>query len=401
MPPVAAFGTRLLFVLQGATVDTGLCFVGATAPIRQLREDIDAAACSRAKVLISGESGVGKEVVARLVHRLSERSRAPFVAINCAGIADSLLESELFGHVRGSFTHAERDRDGLLAAANGGTVFLDEVGEMSLRMQAVLLRFLESGEIQRVGIDRPGRPLDVRVIAATNRNMREHIAANTFREDLYFRLNVIHLVIPPLRERRDDIPAMVDHFLRELAHGADGTVPEVAPEAMTRLVVYRWPGNVRELRNVVERMTLRRRGEAVIRPEHLPREISDLRPAISPSSRKAPVQSPIEALYQRMTHGRESFWNVVYEPFIARDLRREHLRMIVQRGLLQTRGNYTLLVQLFNMGGHDYKRFMAFLRAYDCHLPFQQFRTMTPPFATRVGGEQPASSPKDHRATGL
>jgi two-component system response regulator HydG len=358
--------------------------VGATAPIRQLHEDIDAAARSQAKVLISGESGVGKEVVARLIHRHSARSRAPLVTINCAGIADSLLESELFGHVRGSFTHAERDRDGLLAVANGGTVFLDEVGEMSLRMQAVLLRFLESGEIQRVGIDRPERALDVRIIAATNRNMREHIAANAFREDLYFRLNVIHLMIPPLRERRDDIPSLVHYFLRELACRADDTAPEVSPEAMARLQAYRWPGNVRELRNVVERMMLRRRGEKSIRPEHLPREISTAPSTISSSPRQAPAVSVTDSLYQRMTHGGESFWNVVYEPFMARDLRREHLRKIIERGLLQTRGNYTLLVQLFNMGGHDYKRFMAFLRAYDCHLPFQQFRSMTPPVATRV-----------------
>ena len=380
-----------LFVLQGATVDNGFCFVGTTAAMRQLREDIESAACSRAKVLISGESGVGKEVVARLIHRLGARSRGPLVTINCAGIADSLLESELFGHVRGSFTHAERDRDGLLAAANGGTVFLDEVGEMSLRMQAVLLRFLESGEIQRVGIDRPERALDVRVIAATNRNMREHIAANAFREDLYFRLNVIHLTIPPLRERRDDIPSLVQHFLGELAHGDDGTVPDVSSEAMARLIAYRWPGNVRELRNVVERMTLRRREAKVIRLEHLPREISELRSAMPSCSMHVPVMSLTDSLYQRMTHSGESFWNVVYEPFMARDLSREHLRMIIERGLMQTRGNYTLLVQLFNMGGHDYKRFMAFLRAYECHLPFQQFRTMTPPLATRTGGQTASS----------
>src|SRR5262249_17216626 len=170
-----------------------------------------------AKVLITGESGVGKEVIARLIHQRSRRARTPLVTINCAGIPDSLLESALFGHVKGSFTGAYRDRLGLLQMANNGTIFLDEIGEMTLRMQALLLRFLEHGEIQRVGSDRIRSRVNVRVIAATNRDLVERIASKDFREDLYYRLNVIHIAIPPLRRRREDIPVFLQSFLRSCA----------------------------------------------------------------------------------------------------------------------------------------------------------------------------------------
>src|SRR5689334_11471571 len=188
--------------------------VGVSAAIRDVEEEVDQAARFDAKVLITGESGVGKEIVARLIHERSARSRGPLVTINCAGFPDSLLESELFGHVKGSFTDAHRDKRGWLEAAHGGTIFMDEVGEMSLRMQAMLLRFLETGEIQRVGSDRPLPALDVRVIAATHRNLAQHVADKTFREDLFYRLNVIHIEVPPLRERREDIPLLLAHFLR-------------------------------------------------------------------------------------------------------------------------------------------------------------------------------------------
>src|SRR5579862_1315779 len=168
--------------------------------------EIDCAAKSDAKVLITGETGAGKEVVARLIHERSNRSRAPIMTVNCAGLPDSLLESELFGHVRGSFTGAYRDKPGLLELAPGGTVFLDEVGEMSVRMQASMLRFLDTGEIQRIGANRPHARADVRLITATNRDLLSQIAAGSFREDLYFRLNVIRLCLPPLRERTEDVP---------------------------------------------------------------------------------------------------------------------------------------------------------------------------------------------------
>src|SRR6187397_1375938 len=188
--------------------------VGSSAATRTLDDDITAASRSDAKVLITGESGVGKDVAARLIHGRSTRTRQTLVTINCAGLPDSLLETELFGHVKGSFTDAHRDRPGLLQVANRGTIFLDEVGEMSLRMQALLLRFLETGEIQQVGSDRRLPPLDVRVITATHRRLIDRVADKTFREDLYYRLNVVHIEVPPLRERSDDVGVLLNHFLR-------------------------------------------------------------------------------------------------------------------------------------------------------------------------------------------
>src|SRR5436189_4229651 len=191
--------------------------IGESPLMRMLDLDIHASARSDAKVLITGETGTGKEVVARLVHDRSPRQRGPFVTINCAGVPDSLLESEFFGHVRGSFTGAYRDNPGLLEMAPSGTVFLDEVGEMSMRMQVVLLRFLETGEIQRVGADRAHTRVNVRLITATNRDLQAQINSGAFREDLYFRLNVIRFSIPPLRERNDDVPLLVNHYVHNFS----------------------------------------------------------------------------------------------------------------------------------------------------------------------------------------
>ncbi|MGE5358480.1 MAG: sigma-54 interaction domain-containing protein [Bacteroidales bacterium] len=230
--------------------------IGCSAAVRHIEHQVDDVAQSDAKVLITGESGSGKEVVARLIHERSVRRQARLLTINCAGFPDSLLESELFGHVRGAFTGAYRDKSGLLELAHRGTIFMDEVGEMSLRMQAVLLRFLETGEIHRVGADRPQAQVDVRVIAATNRNLTERIANHEFREDLYFRLNVVRLIMPPLRERREDILDLLQYFLARYAQHQQIPVPELAATALARLVNYDWPGNVRELKNVVQRITI-------------------------------------------------------------------------------------------------------------------------------------------------
>src|SRR5438046_562355 len=188
--------------------------IGRSPEVMALHHEIDRVARSDAKVLITGESGVGKELVARAVHTRSTRAARPFVPVNCAGLPETLLESELFGHVKGSFTGAYRDKPGKLELADSGTVFLDEIGEMTLRMQGLLLRFLETGELQKVGSDSSGGRVNVRVVAATNRDLRELIQLGHFREDLFYRLNVIHLIVPPLRERKEDIPAMVAHSLK-------------------------------------------------------------------------------------------------------------------------------------------------------------------------------------------
>src|SRR5262245_1423536 len=209
--------------------------IGSSAAIMELGQEIERIARSDAKVLITGESGVGKELVAHAIHQRSARAGRPMVAVNCAGLPETLLESELFGHVRGSFTGAYRDKLGKLELADSGTIFLDEIGEMTLRMQGLLLRFMETGELQKVGADRVAGRVNVRVIAATNRNLREMIAEGTFREDLFYRLNVIHLTVPPLRERREDIAGLVAYFLAQFTRNNGTPVHNISAEAIDLL----------------------------------------------------------------------------------------------------------------------------------------------------------------------
>jgi two-component system response regulator HydG len=348
-----------------------------------LEAEIAFASRCDAKVLITGESGVGKEVVARLVHANSNRRRAALITVNCAALSDTLLETELFGHVRGSFTGAYRDRVGALELANRGTVFMDEIGETSPRMQGLLLRFLEQGEIQRVGSDAVQSVVDVRVIAATNRQLIDSVAAKTFREDLYYRLNVIQMRVPPLRERREDLTLFIEFFLQQFSAHYKINQPTVSSAAMKLLCAYGWPGNVRELRNVMERLVVRASG-AEIEPRDLPLEL--LRssagaeapaPAAAGTTAAAPARavSTADALFNRMVNGGESLWDCVYAPFMARDLTRDDVRAIVKKGLERTSGNYKVMMELFNMPPQDYKRFLGFLRKYQCHMPFQQFRS--------------------------
>ena len=230
--------------------------IGTSNPILELAQEIDRVSRSDAKVLITGESGVGKELVAHAIHQRSARVARPMVAMNCAGLPETLLESELFGHVKGSFTGAYRDKQGKLELADGGTMFLDEVAEMTLRMQGLLLRFMETGEIQKVGADRAVGRVNVRVIAATNRNLRDMITEGTFREDLFYRLNVIHLTVPPLRERREDIPQLIDYFLDRFTQN-NGTVgaPDCArgDQAAERLLVARQRARARERHRTARR----------------------------------------------------------------------------------------------------------------------------------------------------
>ena len=349
--------------------------IGSSKALRKVEEEVRLAAGCDTKVLITGESGVGKEVVARLVHEGSRLCHAPLVTLHCAGVPDTLLESELFGHTRGSFTGAEQDRPGRLKLGHGGTLFLDEVGEMSLRMQALLPRFLETGEIQRLGAGPVGR-VNVRVIAATNRNLLESVRAKEFREDLYCRLNVIHLYIPPLRERREDIGELFDHFVQKYRRSWT-VAPRLSPDANRLLTAYDWPGNVRELRNLVERLMARSRSEVI--------EAADLQLTDRPQGgdpTPVAVRDVERELLDSMVKAKESFWNVVQPPFVSHDLTRDQLRWIVGEGLERTHGSYKILVELFNMPRTDYKRFLSFLRKYDCHMPFQQFRAARPKAAS-------------------
>src|SRR5688572_5337175 len=300
--------------------------IGVSDATRRVLEDVDCAAVTDAKVLVTGESGVGKEVVAQLIHQRSHRAGAKLIAINCAGVPDSLLASELFGHMRGSFTDAYRDKQGWLEQAHRGTIFMDEVGEMSLQMQAALLRFLENGEIQRVGSERRSAVVDVRVIAATNRKLLDRVAAKEFREDLFYRLNVIHIEVPPLRERPDDVPPLVEHFLRMFTTTYRIARPEVHPDAMDQLKRAPWPGNVRQLKNVLERLVVNSRRD-VITVADLPREVLSMTSTDASASDAAVVAANVHReLFTRMVQGGESFWTAVYEPFMVRDITRADLR---------------------------------------------------------------------------
>ena len=226
--------------------------LGAAPAMREVFRLMDSAAASPIAVLIEGETGTGKELVARGIHRTSARADAPFIAVNCAALSETLLESELFGHRKGAFTGAIQDRRGVFEAAHGGTIFLDEIGEMPSPMQAKLLRVLQEGEITPVGDTRPRR-VDVRVIAATNRDLAAEIAAGRFRADLFYRLAAFPIAVPPLRARRDDVPLLVEHFLRTSASHHAKPVPPLDPATIDLLVRFDWPGNVRELRNEIDR----------------------------------------------------------------------------------------------------------------------------------------------------
>lgn len=351
--------------------------IGASPAVKALQEEIEYAARCDAKVLITGESGAGKEIVAGLIHAGSTRCRSSLVTVNCAALTETLLETELFGHVRGSFTGAYRDRAGVFETANRGTVFMDEIGETTPRMQGLLLRFLETGEIQRVGSNEPRNArVDVRVIAATNRVLLDAVKAKTFREDLYYRLNVIHLHVAPLRQRRDDVPLLLDHFLKAFSRRYSINCPTFSAGALSLLTQYDWPGNVRELKNVIERLTARNRS-SVIQPADLPPEITNQQSAdVAVGAPAVSVRADAtEALFTAMVKEGQSFWSVVYEPFMSRDLTRDDLRQVVRKGLERTSGNYKVVTELFNMPPHDYKRFLGFLRKHHCHMPFQQFRS--------------------------
>jgi two-component system nitrogen regulation response regulator NtrX len=245
-----------------ARVDRSRVMVGDSDALRQLREQVSMAAPTNGRVLIYGENGTGKELVARTVHALSRRRAGAFVEVNCAAIPEELIESELFGHVRGAFTGAVADRRGKFEVADGGTIFLDEIGDMSLKTQAKVLRVLQEQTLEVVG-GTSRVNVDVRVLAATNKDLQSEIRAGRFREDLYFRLNVIPIFVPPLRERIDDLPLLADHFMAEFAREYGKRIKSFEPAAVSALQRYAWPGNVRELRNVIERLMIMAPGDVI------------------------------------------------------------------------------------------------------------------------------------------
>lgn len=268
--------------------------IGSSKPLLEIKLSLARIAASNCTVLITGETGTGKELAAEFVHQNSARRDRPFICINCAAIPESLLENELFGHSRGAFTGADATYDGLLTAANGGTVFLDEIGDMSLSAQAKILRVIEKKEVCRIGATRPTR-LDIRFVAATNQDLEAKCADSSFRRDLFFRLSVVHVHLPALRERREDLPLLLKHYCHEFRQGPQARAIEFSEASLRLLLAYSWPGNIRELKNLVESMSVAGVAGA-IESEHLP---CRFRPAVQPCTENAEQierQSLISAL---------------------------------------------------------------------------------------------------------
>jgi two-component system nitrogen regulation response regulator NtrX len=297
--------------------------LGGSVPMKALRQQIALTAPTTGRVLIYGESGTGKELVARALHAHSSRNEMPFVEVNCAAIPEELIESEMFGHRKGSFTGASEDKVGKFQKADGGTLFLDEVGDMSLKTQSKVLRVLEEQRVEPLGSGQPVE-VDVRVIAATNKKLDEEIGRNAFREDLFYRLNVIPFYVPALRERTEDIPVLAAHFLKEFCEAYGKKPRDFTPAAMDVLLAYTWPGNVRELKNLVERLVIMCPSPR-IEPHHLP-------PEIFRGASKSP-QKPYESLQEaRSAYEREFIlrkleenrWNMT-KAAMALGLERSHL----------------------------------------------------------------------------
>ncbi len=297
--------------------------LGESVPMKALRQQIALAAPTNGRVLIYGESGTGKELVARALHAASLRSREPFVEVNCAAIPEELIESELFGHVKGSFTGASDDKIGKFQKADNGTLFLDEIGDMSLRTQAKVLRVLEEQRLERVGSNHP-TVVNVRVIAATNKKLEEQIAKGLFREDLFYRLNVIPFTVPALRERIEDVPSLARHFLADFAAAYGRKPKDISDAALGVLARYTWPGNVRELRNLIERLMITC-PHSRIEPLHLPPELFRDLPAIS--SRPNATLQEARSAYERefiLRKLSENQWNMT-RTASALGLERSHL----------------------------------------------------------------------------
>lgn len=288
--------------------------VGTSAPMQQVFKVIGQVTSSDVTVMITGESGTGKELVARSIHRHSHRSSKPFVAVNCSAIPENLIESELFGHERGAFTGATAQRIGKFEVCDGGTIFLDEIGDMTPTTQTKILRVLQEGEIQRVGSSETLK-VNVRVLAATNKNLEELVKTKEFREDLYYRLNVVRLRLPPLRERVEDVPQIVDFFLQSLARSKKTKARKVSPEALAILCRHRWPGNVRELENLVYRSAVIAQSDTIL-PKDLPDEV---RQATGTDMVPASLDALLDQLYAQLkeTHA-DNMLTFVNEALIAR-----------------------------------------------------------------------------------
>ncbi len=327
--------------------------IGLCPQIVELQSKLEKIGRYREPVLITGESGVGKEWFAHAVYLLSTRKGLPYIAVNCPQFQEgNLTVSELFGHTKGSFTGAIVDRRGAFEEADGGVVFLDEVGDMNVTAQAMLLRALSTGEYKPLGASRP-RTADVRVVAATNQDLNKLVLVNQFRYDLLFRLWYFHLAIPPLRQRGDDWRVVLDYYLLRLCRH-HGVAKKFSDDSLSLLEGYHWPGNVRQLISIVTIGYAMAEGDTI--------ETADFVSELEKFDKSAETA---EALYDRLVTGTKDFWELVYQPFIDRDLNRSQVVAVIRRGLTATQGNYRKLLELLRLPAGDYQKFMDFLRHHD------------------------------------
>jgi transcriptional regulator with PAS, ATPase and Fis domain len=335
--------------------------IGASKAIREVYSHIKAAAGNAATVLIEGESGTGKELVAKAIHSAGPRAKAPFIAVDCGAIPEALIEAELFGAKKGSYTGASADRAGLFEAAHRGTIFLDEISNTTPALQAKLLRVIQEREIRRIGETR-GRPVDVRLIVASNQSLETLAAAGQFRKDLLYRLNVLHVRVPPLRNRREDIPMLAHAFLQKL-NASNKTRRYFASGVIDNLLAQTFAGNVRELQNAVERAFFLTKGIMITTI------------AIDAAAASADTQSDeVQTWFKDISEGRKDFWSAIHKSYKRRDISREKVLAFVDFGLRSTRGSYKEMAGRFRLKEAEYRRFMDFLRRNECLLDFRPYR---------------------------
>ncbi|MDZ7261593.1 MAG: sigma 54-interacting transcriptional regulator [candidate division KSB1 bacterium] len=350
---VNSLNTSDLFRMRNLRQPT-IPIIASCEKIQKALDAIEKFAASDALLLITGETGTGKELWARAIHLKSRRANRPFVPINCAQFQnEDLLVSELFGHRKGSFTGALRDRKGAFEAAAGGTVFLDEIGELGSGAQALLLRTLDTGEIKPLGENIP-RKVDVRIIAATDQNLTQAIRAGTFKQELYYRLSYLRIHLPSLRERGpEEIQLLAEYFLKEL-NNQYGIRKRFSPEVIKALIPHRWPGNVRELKGLVEHLYYQSGPRELILPEDFPLDFMQAEGESDTASE----------LYRQMVEKGKTFWEAVKEPFMWREIKRSEVREVIRKGL-QKAGSYKKLLPLFQLKPHEYKKFVNFLDHHD------------------------------------
>jgi DNA-binding NtrC family response regulator len=334
--------------VSGTEEDRFLDIVGKSLKMREVYHLIDRVAPSNSSVLILGESGTGKELVARAIHQKSRRKDNPFVVINCAALPESLLESELFGYRKGAFTGAFADKKGLFEEADGGTIFLDEIGEITPAVQVKLLRVLQNGEIRRIGGSENSR-VDVRVLAATNKDLHQQVKTKAFREDLFYRLNVITLTLPPLRERKDDVSLLAYHFLKKFAEKTSKKVERISMDTLQTLEEYRWPGNVRELENVIERAVVLAEGGTI-------------------TARELPPKLLGEFFYLPETRSETDFIHLPYRSAKQKALNLFN-RAYISNLLRQTSGNVSLASERAGMDRSNFKKIIK-----KCEINIREFK---------------------------